>query len=88
MAKEIIAKKLKPKAQIGTPVIFKRRSPEESAIPTNLTPRQLYDFIRMLDAEGYPHAFTRHGEYLVEFTQAKLDDQIVTAKATFTKPKK
>jgi len=50
--------------QQGVPVMFKRRTPEQSNLA--LVPEgdlgAWYDHIRMLDAEGYPHAFLEvHG---------------------------
>lgn len=55
----ILGKKPKLKKQKGKITVFKRRRPEESDIrssnASNLN--DLYDFIRMLDAQGYPRAF-------------------------------
>lgn len=48
-----------PYPQIGTPYMFKRRTPSDSNL--KLCPdgdlSTWYDYIRMLDAEGYPHAY-------------------------------
>ena len=46
-------------AQQGEPVLFSRRSPAQSNLAncTEGDMRSWYDQIRMLDAEGYPHAF-------------------------------
>lgn len=50
--------------QKGEPVLFSRRTPDQSNL-ASCTAADLsawYDFIRMLDAEGYPHAFLNvHG---------------------------
>ena len=48
-----------PHPQKGEPSEFTRRSPRQSELPVGISRRQLYDFIRMLDAEGYPRAFIR-----------------------------
>ncbi len=53
----LLKNKVKPKPQKGKIVIFKRRTPEESKIPEDITFEKVYDYIRMLDAEGYPPAF-------------------------------
>lgn len=53
MIKEIITRHTKPHPQKGK-VVSKKKKPEQSLIPVGLTARALYDFIRMLDAEGYP----------------------------------
>jgi methionyl-tRNA formyltransferase len=50
--------------QQGEPVLFSRRTPAQSNLANCLTGDQnaWYDQIRMLDAEGYPHAFLEvHG---------------------------
>lgn len=46
---EIIEKKLKPVAQKGKPVNFKRRSPDDGDMGQLENISTLYDFIRMLD---------------------------------------
>jgi methionyl-tRNA formyltransferase len=53
--------------------------PEESEIPELDGPEQLYDFIRMLDAEGYPRAFLKSKGYRLEFSKAQIIDGRVTA---------
>lgn len=64
--------KMTPVPQEGEPVIFKRRKPEESRITSDMKTDQIYDYIRMLDAEGYPRAFIEFGDYRLEFEQAAL----------------
>jgi len=61
-----------PKKQVGAVVHFIRRNPTESEIPKNLTKEELFDFIRMLDAEGYPKAFIDFGKFRLEFTRPAL----------------
>ena len=64
MIPAFIEKKLNALPQQGKPVFFNRRKPEQSCIPFGLSSRQLYDYIRMLDGEGYPTAYlqTEHGK--------------------------
>lgn len=76
MIPEIMNKK--PKPQKGKPVIFKRRTPKESEIPT-CSIKELYDFIRMLDAQGYPRAFIKYKEFIIEFSNAKLNNHDLLA---------
>ena len=71
-----------PAPQTGEPVYFKRRKPEESRIRATESVAELYDFIRMLDAEGYPHAFLDHAATRYEFSQAVLEEGRLTATAT------
>lgn len=63
-----------PVPQMGEALQFKRRKPEQSVLPKTGSLSNMYDFIRMLDAEGYPHAFIEHGDYLMGFTKAKLEN--------------
>lgn len=46
----------------------------------------LHDFIRMLDAEGYPHAFIEHGCFRLEFTRAALFGDRLVADVKITRP--
>lgn len=64
--------KMTPVPQEGEPVVFKRRKPEESQITVDMKTEQIYDYIRMLDAEGYPHAFIEFGDYRLELEQAEF----------------
>ncbi|WIF93899.1 formyltransferase family protein [Caminicella sporogenes] len=72
MIPEIISKQLIPKPQKGKVVKFKRRKPEQSEIKPEFTMKQIYDYIRMLDAEGYPKAFIKFGKYRLEFSRASF----------------
>lgn len=83
MVERIVHGGIVPQPQTGEPTYWRRRTPEESTIPSGLTPRQLYDFIRMLDAPGYPRAFTETGGHRVTFTNAQMMGNRVTANATF-----
>lgn len=66
--------------QSGEPTFFPRRKSEQSAIPVSGSPESLYDHIRMLDADGYPHAFADFGDWRAEFTDACLDGDVVSAR--------
>jgi len=76
----MITERPSPVAQIGTPVLFTRRKPEQSALPTSGTLKHLYDFIRMLDAPSYPMAFVEHGEFLFEFSNAQLSNNEIVSR--------
>lgn len=80
MIAEIISDEIKPIAQQGEAVVFQRRTPEKSEIPDGLTLEQIYDYIRMLDAPGYPKAFIEKDLYQVEFDQAEFTTGEVTAR--------
>jgi len=57
MIVSIVEKDIRPVPQRGEIVEFKRRKPEESDISDLKEPGVVYDYIRMLDCEGYPHAY-------------------------------
>lgn len=86
MILEIVTGNLKPAPQTGEPTFFKRRRPEESEVCHLRELQQMYDYIRMLDAEGYPHAFLTTEHFKFEFTEATYnDDDSVTARVRITK---
>jgi methionyl-tRNA formyltransferase len=68
-----------PKPQKGKPVVFKRRTPEQSDISGLKDVGKVYDHIRMLDGEGYPPAFIETNYLRFEFTGAKKVDGAVEA---------
>lgn len=72
MIEEIDAAGLRPALQEGTPTHFRRRRPAQSEIPLGLSLPAVHDFIRMLDAPGYPAAFITHGALRLEFRRAVL----------------
>jgi methionyl-tRNA formyltransferase len=73
MIEEIIEDKIKPVPQNGDPVIFKRRVPAESNLKDVSSVTDAYDYIRMLDAEGYPHAFAE-----TEFLRFEFNDAVIS----------
>ena len=80
MIGRIIREHPEPVPQAGDVVVFKRRKPEESLIGESGSLESLYDFIRMLDAEGYPKAFVVWHGFRLEFSRAVLyNDRIETA---------
>lgn len=83
MIPRFLSEKLTPVEQTGEVVSFKQRKPEQSEIPDGLSQRQLYDYIRMLDGEGYPAAFRKYSNGKVFFTDAQYQDCVVAAKARF-----
>jgi methionyl-tRNA formyltransferase len=78
MIRRIVAEEPQPVPQSGKPTLFKRRKPGESEIPELSSLASLHDFIRMLDAEGYPNAFLVHKGFRFEFSRtARYDGRIV-----------
>ncbi len=70
MLVQIVSEDLKPQPQDGDVVRFERRKPEQSDMRSAASLGQVHDLIRMLDAEGYPHAFIEVGNLRFEFTRA------------------
>lgn len=79
MIEQIIFKKIKPRPQTGDVTIFKRRTPEESNIGNLGNLEDVYDYIRMLDGEGYPKAFLETKELKFEFTRANFKSNNLSA---------
>ncbi len=87
MIKHIIDANPEPVPQTGKAVIFPRRQPGDSEIPALPSLTALYDFIRMLDADGYPRAFLYYGNYRLEFSRAVLYDGKIVADVTILSSK-
>jgi methionyl-tRNA formyltransferase len=77
MIPKLLLTNLIPQKQVGEIVNFKRRTPAESNINTleNKTIDKLYDFIRMLDAEGYPKAFSQIDNINIEYMNVEKKDK-------------
>lgn len=70
MIATILIEKPEPMPQSGEVTVFKRRRPEESSMSALQSLSQVYDHVRMLDAEGYPHAFLDVGPFRIYFREA------------------
>ena len=67
MMLEIVEEQPVPQPQQGQAVVFKRRHPADSDLSQVTSLEQAYDLIRMLDAEGYPHAYLDVGPLRLQF---------------------
>lgn len=85
MIKEMLASVPIPKPQRGKPTYFTRRSQTDGDMQLLSELKQLYDHIRMLDAEGYPHAFLETPNFHLEFSRASLRPDHIRADVTITK---
>ena len=83
MIAEIVADEPEPVAQSGPVVVFKRRQPAESVLPPIGTLDDLYDHIRMLDADTYPRAFLNYGDLRLEFSDAERTGDGLAARVRF-----
>ena len=86
MIEQIIDEEPEPQPQQGEVVPFRRRTPDESELSkTELTTLAgLFDFIRMLDADGYPRAFIEIGLFRLELSDARLTGETIEARVTIT----
>jgi methionyl-tRNA formyltransferase len=87
MVRSIIAEHIEPLPQTGEVVVWKRRKPHESEVPAQISLCQLFDFIRMLDAQDYPKAFIEGKGFRFEFRRAALYDGRIVADVTITHSK-
>lgn len=85
MVDRIISDNPTPVPQAGEPTKFIRRRQEDSRIPEELSLDELYDFIRMLDADGYPHAFLDYGGWRISFRKAEHGDDNMRAEVIIKK---
>lgn len=75
MIEDIVKFNIQPIKQEGDAVLFNRRKPAQSLIPDDIDGiEKLYDFIRMLDADNYPHAFLQNNGFKFELTNAKVEN--------------
>jgi N-acetylneuraminate synthase len=87
MIARIIHEEITPSPQTGEAVVFNRRKPEESDAAQLESLSALYDHIRMLDAEDYPHAFLQAGNFRMEFVRAVQHPDRIVAEVSITQVK-
>jgi methionyl-tRNA formyltransferase len=85
MIERMIREEMTPVAQEGKPVDFKRRMPAESEVANPPSLEALYDFIRMLDADGYPRAFFNYSGMRFELSRPALYDGRIVADVKITR---
>lgn len=66
--------------QIGNPTYYRRRKSEQNALPIESSRlEEIYDYIRMLDDPEYPHSFIEVGNIRLEFSNAQLKEESISA---------
>lgn len=63
-----------PRPQVGEPLIFHRCKPADGYIAGPGSLGQIHDYIRMLDAQGYPSALLKVGSLRLTFSRSRLDE--------------
>jgi methionyl-tRNA formyltransferase len=87
MIRRILQDNPVPVPQAGKVTAFLRRTPQDGDI-TGLTDlERVYDYIRMLDADGYPRAFLEINDLRLEFSDAHLRRDAVEATVRITRRK-
>ncbi|WP_303817074.1 methionyl-tRNA formyltransferase [Selenomonas ruminantium] len=76
---DLVLNPVEPKAQAGEVVAFQRRKPADGDISVCENLEQVFDYIRMLDAESYPAAFLETDKWRLEFSRASLRDGEILA---------
>lgn len=85
MILKILQDKIIPQEQIGDVVQFKRRTPEQSNLNPLSSMNEVYDYIRMLDADGYPTAYLETEKLKYEFTHVRRNaDNTLNANVRIT----
>ena len=85
LIRDIIAANPIPVPQTGEVVEFKRRKPGEGTIENCESLESVYDYIRMLDAEGYPRAFLETSTCRLEFDSAEYSGEEIIARVKIIK---
>lgn len=73
-----------PMPQKGEPVVFRRRRPEDGDISACHSVAEVFDYIRMLDADGYPPAFLDVGPLHLTFSRAMRKENEILADVRIT----
>lgn len=85
MIVEILQTSPFPKPQKGDIVKFVRRKPEDGNWIGVKSLDEVYNYIRMLDADGYPPAFVKAGGFKLEFSKASRKAGTVDAIVKITR---
>ena len=80
----IVRDNFTPVPQKGEPVVFQRRRPEEGNLSACHSVAEVFDYIRMLDADSYPPAFLNVGPLHLTFSRASRKEDAVFADVRIT----
>lgn len=87
MIKSIVLKQPTPQPQIGEPTSFGRRTPRDGDLAELDELEKVFDYIRMLDADGYPSAFLETENFRLDFSRASLKSDSIIADVKISRRK-
>ncbi|MCX7144163.1 MAG: methionyl-tRNA formyltransferase [Proteobacteria bacterium] len=79
MIQSIVREQPTPQPQVGEPTIFHRRIQQDGNLADLDELEKAFDYIRMLDADGYPSAFVETKHFRLEFSRASLKSDSIIA---------
>lgn len=79
MIPHIVNNRPTPIPQKGTIETFQRLSQKDNELKPEFDLNKIYNYIRMVDGEGYPNAFIKFGDYKIKFSRASLKHNKIVA---------
>lgn len=79
MIPHIVNNRPTPIPQEGTIEKFQRLSQKDNELKPEFDLNKVYNYIRMVDGEGYPNAFIKFGDYKIKFSRASLKHNKILA---------
>ena len=87
MIKVIVQERPVPQMQSGEPTTFRRRTAQDGNLASLETLEKVFDYVRMLDGDGYPPAFLETEHFKLEFGRASIKPDCVIADVKITRKK-
>lgn len=84
---KIVNNQVIPLPQEGEPHFFKRLTEKNNEIPMEISLKEIYDRVRMLDHKDYPNPYIIYGNNKIEFYNASLGKDYLELKCKIKKLK-
>lgn len=81
---DLVLNPVEPIPQSGNIFTFQRRKPADGNVELCDNLNQVFDYIRMLDADSYPKAFLETNKFRLEFSRASLRENEILADVKIT----
>ncbi len=78
----ILTESPRPVPQSGKVIEFRRRKPHQSELSNEMSINEVFNHIRMLDAESYPPAFLDLEDVRILFSNARMENGQIRAEVT------